>query len=247
MRLKGMILGLLAVVALAACQDSSPLGVEHTQAIPERPVRIATWNLYVGGQLSDLLQVQDPTQIPLAVSNVLGDIEATDFASRAAAIADELASARPEVVSLQEVSVFHTQSPGDFLIGNPVAAATPGMNYLTILVDALAAPGFAEALAIRHGDEGINVSVVCPQAVATRMLDLAVGPGADENVFGGADLDGILSPEQVADCVVTGIAEDRFLIAPHPEVVGYFQNKAADYDRWIAGMRRLRKRLAEET
>lgn len=109
-----------------------------------------------------------------------------------------------------------------------------------------AALGFAEALAIRHGDEGIKVSVVCPQAVATRMLDLAVGPGADENVFGGADLDGILSPEQVADCVVTGVAEGRFLIAPHPEVVGYFQSKAADYDRWIAGMRRLRKRLSED-
>ena len=108
-----------------------------------------------------------------------------------------------------------------------------------------AALGFAEALAIRHGDEGINVSVVCPQAVATRMLDLAVGPGAEENVFGGADLDGILTPEQVADCVIAGVAEGRFLIVPHPEVIAYFQNKAADYDRWIAGMRRLRQRLAE--
>ena len=108
-----------------------------------------------------------------------------------------------------------------------------------------AALGFAEALAIRHGDEGINVSVVCPQAVATRMLDLAVGPGADENVFGGADLDGILTPEQVADCVIAGVAEGRFLIVPHPEVIAYFQSKAADYDRWIAGMRRLRQRLAE--
>lgn len=109
-----------------------------------------------------------------------------------------------------------------------------------------AALGFAEALAIRHGDEGIKVSVVCPQAVSTRMLDLAVGPGAEENVFGGADLDGILTPEQVADCVVTGVAEGRFLIAPHPEVLGYFQGKAADYDRWIAGMQRFRRRLAEQ-
>ncbi len=77
------------------------------------------------------------------------------------------------------------------------------------------------------------------------MLDLAVGPGADENVFGGADLDGILTPEQVADCVIAGVAEGRFLIVPHPEVIAYFQSKAADYDRWIAGMRRLRQRLAE--
>ena len=107
-----------------------------------------------------------------------------------------------------------------------------------------AAVGFAEALAIRHGDEGIKVSMVCPQAVATRMLDLAVGPGAEENVFGGADADGILTPEQVADCVVDGVANGQFLIAPHPEVLGYFQRKAADYDRWVGGMRRFRRKLS---
>jgi len=107
-----------------------------------------------------------------------------------------------------------------------------------------AAIGFAEAVAIRHGDDGIRVSVVCPQAVATRMLDLATGPGAEENVFGGADLDGIASPEQVADSVVEGVTAGRFLITPHPEVIGYFQNKAADYDRWVGGMRKLRRNLA---
>ncbi len=107
-----------------------------------------------------------------------------------------------------------------------------------------AAIGFAEAVAIRHGDDGIRVSVVCPQAVATRMLDLATGPGAEENVFGGADLDGIASPEQVADSVVEGVAAGRFMITPHPEVIGYFQNKAADYDRWVGGMRKLRRNLA---
>ncbi len=107
-----------------------------------------------------------------------------------------------------------------------------------------AAVGFAEALAIRHGDEGIKVSMVCPQAVATRMLDLAVGPGAEENVFGGADADGILTPEQVADCIVDGVANGQFLIVPHPEVLGYFQRKAADYDRWVSGMRRFRRKLS---
>lgn len=109
-----------------------------------------------------------------------------------------------------------------------------------------AAVGFAEALAIRHGDEGIKVSVICPQAVATRMLDLAVGPGAEENVFGGADVDGIKTPEQVADAVVEGVANGQFLITPHPEVVDYFQRKAGDYDRWIGGMRKFRRRLAEQ-
>lgn len=107
-----------------------------------------------------------------------------------------------------------------------------------------AALGFAEAVAIRHGDEGIRVSVVCPQAVATNMLDQATGPGAEEGVFGGADIDGIISPAEVADAAVRGVAEGRFLILPHPEVIGYFQHKANDYDRWIGGMRKLRRSFA---
>lgn len=110
-----------------------------------------------------------------------------------------------------------------------------------------AALGFAEAIAIRHGDDGIKVSVVCPQAVATNMLDLATGPGADENVFGGADMDGILTPDEVAEAVVAGVADGQFMITPHPEVIGYLQHKAANYDRWIGGMRKLRRSLSQET
>lgn len=132
---------------------------------------------------------------------------------------------------------------------NTVSAA----GFLSSIGDAAysttkhAALGFAEAVAIRHGDEGIKVSVVCPQAVRTNMLDLATGPGADENVFGGADMDGILSPAEVAEAIVAGVARDQFMIAPHPEVIGYFQHKSADYDRWIGGMRKLRRTLSQET
>lgn len=137
---------------------------------------------------------------------------------------------------------------GGYLV-NTISAA----GFLSSIGDAAysatkhAALGFAEAVAIRHGDEGIKVSVVCPQAVATNMLDLATGPGADENVFGGADMDGILSAEQVADAIVAGVAEGRFMITPHPEVIGYLQHKAGDYDRWIGGMRKLRRSLSAET
>lgn len=132
---------------------------------------------------------------------------------------------------------------------NTVSAA----GFLSSIGDAAysttkhAALGFAEAVAIRHGDEGIKVSVVCPQAVRTNMLDLAMGPGADENVFGGADMDGILSADQVADAIIAGVANGQFMIAPHPEVMGYFQHKSADYNRWIGGMRKLRRTLSQET
>jgi NAD(P)-dependent dehydrogenase (short-subunit alcohol dehydrogenase family) len=98
-----------------------------------------------------------------------------------------------------------------------------------------AAVAFAEWLAITYGERGIKVSCLCPQGVRTNML---------ERARGGAFLrEGALDPEQVADAVVAGLAEERFLILPHPEVAEYFRRKADDYDRWIRGMRRLQSKV----
>ncbi|MDP4651052.1 MAG: SDR family oxidoreductase [Haliea sp.] len=99
-----------------------------------------------------------------------------------------------------------------------------------------AAIGFAEALAITHGDDGIKVSALCPQAVATQMI------GSVED-GGTAGVDGVISPEDVAQAVVDGLAAERFLILPHPQVADYRAHKAANYDRWLGGMRKLRRRF----
>jgi NAD(P)-dependent dehydrogenase (short-subunit alcohol dehydrogenase family) len=101
-----------------------------------------------------------------------------------------------------------------------------------------AAVAFAEWLAITHGDAGIKVSCLCPQGVRTRML-----MGDDMSSMENFLLEGSVSPEEVADAVVKGIDEERFLILPHPEVAEYFRRKADDYDRWLRGMRRLQSRV----
>lgn len=106
-----------------------------------------------------------------------------------------------------------------------------------------AAVAFAESLAITHGDDGIRVSVVCPQAVATRMIGIEDDSQSMEGGFAGNDVDGILRPEEVAECIVDGVREGRFLILPHPQVATYIARKASDHDRWIAGMRRFRNKL----
>jgi len=104
-----------------------------------------------------------------------------------------------------------------------------------------AALGFAESLAIAHGDEGIRVSVICPQAVRTAMLgDLEDGEVLDGGVQG---LDGVLEPEDVAQTAIEALEEERFLVLPHPEVLEYMRRKTSDYDRWLKGMRRLRARF----
>lgn len=97
-----------------------------------------------------------------------------------------------------------------------------------------AAVSFAEWIAITHGREGIKVSVLCPQAVRTAMTA--------SNPDGVASVDGMIEPEQVADAVTQALAEERFLVLPHPEVEQYIQRKAGDYDRWIRGMQKLRER-----
>src|SRR6185437_15374373 len=96
-----------------------------------------------------------------------------------------------------------------------------------------AALGFAEWLAVTYGDQGIRVSALCPQGVKTDMLLKAQFAG------GAFLLEGALEPDQVADDVMKAIAEEKFLILPHPEAAKYFQNKANDYERWIRGMRKL--------
>jgi NAD(P)-dependent dehydrogenase (short-subunit alcohol dehydrogenase family) len=102
-----------------------------------------------------------------------------------------------------------------------------------------AALGFAESVAITHGDQGIGVSVLCPQAVATRMFQ-----GEEfEAAAAAAMTDGVLTPDEVAEAALRGLAEETFLILPHPRVREYMARKAADYDRWLQGMRRFRRRL----
>ncbi|MGC9665656.1 SDR family oxidoreductase [Planosporangium sp. 12N6] len=101
-----------------------------------------------------------------------------------------------------------------------------------------AAVAFAEWLSITYGDRGIGVSALCPQGVDTPLLrdGLDAGHvGARVTAASGA----VLSPDDVAEAVVAGLADERFLILPHPEVASYLAHKTRDPDRWLTGMRRL--------
>jgi NAD(P)-dependent dehydrogenase (short-subunit alcohol dehydrogenase family) len=93
-----------------------------------------------------------------------------------------------------------------------------------------AAQAYAEWLSITYGDRGIRVSALCPQGVLTPMLEAADSPFLLQNA---------VTPEFVADCVVKALAEETFLILPHPEVARYYQHRATDTSRWLQGMRRL--------
>ncbi|WP_117212828.1 SDR family oxidoreductase [Allorhizocola rhizosphaerae] len=104
-----------------------------------------------------------------------------------------------------------------------------------------AAVGFAEWLAATYGDRGIRVSALCPQGVRTRMLMQGLERN-DPAALAVATAGTIIEPSDVADAVIEGLAAERFLILPHPEVATFQQRKATDPDRWLAGVRRLASR-----
>lgn len=108
----------------------------------------------------------------------------------------------------------------------------------TYAVTKHAAVAFAEWLSITYGPLGVRVSVLCPQAVRTAMIQ-----GREA---GSASVDGIIEPAELADCVVRTMDREEFLILPHPQVLDYMRRKTADYDRWLAGMRRLRGKMRGE-
>ena len=126
-----------------------------------------------------------------------------------------------------------------YLVGTISAAGL--LNHIfaaPYAVTKAAALSLFEWISIAHGDDGIRVSCLCPQGVKTEML-----AAERERLRTNFLTAGALEPEVVAQAVVEGIAAERFLILPHPEVADYFQRKAADYDRWLRGMRRLRANL----
>ena len=128
---------------------------------------------------------------------------------------------------------------GYFLTTASAAGIASQIGSAPYAVTKHAAVAFAEWLSITYGARGVGVSCLCPMGVNTPLLTDGLG-GEDSLGFRVVTAAShVLEPDQVADAVVDGLAAERFLILPHPEVGEYFQRKAADYDRWLAGMRRL--------
>lgn len=127
---------------------------------------------------------------------------------------------------------------GDGYLLNTASAAglLAGLGSGPYTVTKAAAVKLAEFISITHGDDGIKVSVLCPQGVNTAMAPRSLGDG---------QTDGIIEPEQLANTVVATLREERFYVLPHPEVEEYVRRKGDNIDRWLIGMRRLRRQSLE--
>src|SRR5680860_1296155 len=130
---------------------------------------------------------------------------------------------------------------GRFVVTASAAGLLTMLGSASYSVTKHGAVAFAEWLSATYGHRGVVVQAICPQGVRTAMLDNA---GPLEELLSH---DTALEPEEVAESVWQGLQDDRFLILPHPEVRRYYERRATDTDRWLAGMRKLQNRLDQHT
>jgi len=128
---------------------------------------------------------------------------------------------------------------GGFLVTASAAGLLSQIGDTSYSTTKHAAVGFAESLAISHGDDGIYVGCLCPQAVKSKMTD-----GLEDS---SAAVNGVMEADDFANRVLTQMREGRFMIRPHEIVEEYFLHKAKDYDRWVGGMRKFRRSQIEAT
>jgi len=138
------------------------------------------------------------------------------------------------------------QGEGYLLNTASAAGLLTQIGSMSYTITKAAAVSLGEWLAVSHHHQGIGVSVLCPQAVRTNIMNNSPDnvDGVDGSFEGGvASGDGVLEPEDVAELCLDAIRSERFLVLPHPEVATYIERKATDRDRWLAGMRRFQTTL----
>jgi NAD(P)-dependent dehydrogenase (short-subunit alcohol dehydrogenase family) len=126
---------------------------------------------------------------------------------------------------------------GRFVVVASAAGLLTMLGSAPYSVTKHAAIGFAEWLSATYGDKGVTVQAICPQSVDTKMLQES-GPAKEL-----LPADDTMSPEEVVESWIESLADNRFLVLPHPQVARFYTARATDTDRWLRGMRRLQERL----
>ncbi len=242
-----VVTGAASGIGRALCEAFAKEGAKHVVCVDMNSAGAAETAASVGGT-AFTVDVSSEAQIVEMIDAVEQDIGPIDlfFSNAGIATGGGMETPNDEWQRIWEINVMSHVWASRHLV--PLMAARGG-GYLLNTSSAAgllnqigaasygvtkhAAVGLAEWLAMTHGDEGIKVSVLCPQAVRTEMTR-----GHEDHV---AAINGMMEPEPVAQCCVDAIRAESFLILPHEEVLGYMQLKTADYDRWIGGMRKLNR------
>ena len=242
-----VVTGAASGIGRALCIAFKDAGARHVVCVDRNGDGAAETANMVGGT-AFTVDVSDEGQITSMIDSVERDIGPIDlfWSNAGIAIGGGMETSNDDWQRIWDINVMsHVWASrhliplmkargGGYLLSTSSAAGLLNqIGSASYGVTKHAAVGLAEWIALTHGDDGIKVSVLCPQAVRTEMTR-----GHEDHV---AAIDGMLEPEPVAQFCIEAIREETFLILPHPKVLDYIRMKTADYDRWIGGMRKLNR------
>ncbi|HEU0196824.1 MAG TPA: SDR family oxidoreductase [Nevskiaceae bacterium] len=213
------------------------------------------------GVAADVTEAEDIGRTIKVAEDTFGPVELY-FANAGVSVGTGIASSEPDWDLATNVNLrahiraarllvpeWIKRGSGYFVSTASAAGLLTELGSVVYSVTKHAAVAFAEWLNITYGDQGIHVSCLCPMGVNTHMLFPERGATDPLDKLGQRAVTAagnVLEPSVVATAVLAAIEEERFLILPHPEVIEMFRHKSSDYDRWLTGMRRYRKRLLAE-
>ena len=191
--MKRFLSAVLVAFAITGCSDNNSVGVEEfasdlslSRGSDDSRIRVMTRNLYIGTSTAAVVN-SPPAEIPFAVAEAFQVFLSSSYEERMAALAEEIAEARPHLVGLQEVTLIRLQSPGDVLAGHPVPATEVIADFEAVLLSELAARGLDYRIVARIQ----NTDVELPMFVG-------VGEGAKGGGVGlqrsAAQRGGVLRP-----------------------------------------------------
>ncbi len=232
---------------VASDRDSDALAAVVDQLNASRPGSAAAVVVDIGTEAGN-------KQLVAAAEDTFGPIDLF-FANAGVAIGTDLTTSEAEWEVAFNVNVHAHRWAAKYLLpgwlarGEGYFCATASAAGLLSQIGSApysltkhAAVAFAEWMSITYGDQGVRVSCLCPQGVNTNMLNAGpLNSNGAGNVVRASGV--VLEPDDVAELAVAVIRAETFLILPHPEVLMYLQRKTGDYDRWLAGMRKLQARI----
>lgn len=247
-----VVTGAASGIGRALCMAFADAGAKQVVCVDLNGDGAAATAEAVGGA-AYTVDVSNETQITEMIDSVERDIGPIDlfWSNAGIAVGGGMDTPNPEWQRTWEINVMShvwaarhlvplmSARGGGYLLNTASAAGLLNqIGSASYGVSKHAAVGLAEWIAMTHGDEGIKVSVLCPQAVRTEMTR-----GHEDHV---AAINGMMEPEPVAQICLDAIRDETFLILPHEEVRGYMKNKTDDYDRWIGGMRKLNRMFSDK-
>jgi hypothetical protein len=108
---------------------------------PGQPISVYTRNLYLGSELGDLATIPSPAMVPDRAATLWANVQASNFPERAKVLAHQIVVGAPDLVALQEVTLYRRQVPSDYQPGDGPNATEVVLDFLATLMTEIDALG----------------------------------------------------------------------------------------------------------